>query len=599
MTLDFDLIIKNATIVDGTGKPAYKGSIGIKGEHITAIGDLKGDAEKTIDATGLIAMPGFIDVHSHADWTILWYPKCESYVYQGVTTFVGGQCGGSPAPIREYVRVPYILQDYLYELAPFMYYPESLYPLEQVNEWMEKIFGWTITWRTMGEFFKVVMEKGISCNYAPLLGHGAVRYAVMGKDYKRKATREEVEEMIELIHQGMKDGCLGMSTGLDYDPDVFADEEEIVKCVTTLKEYGGVYSPHWRRTGRRRDIPLGARLPDRIEGIRQVIETCRKTGVPLQIAHLYGGYEVSPPGPSEIQEAIGIATLKEIDKAIEEGYQVTFDVIPYNPWWNPMPYLCSLLAPWLRLLGSREKLGYWLKIKDFREEIKQAIFAGKWFIRVAYNPNVNPRWAHNIKVIKHKNPQYNGKTIAQLSRELNKDPLETYFDLIAEDPDARGAVPDYRLTEDYVKLFFKHPAGMVGVDVAVFDDKYERKSPPYTIPGINTYSAYPSFLIRYVKEQKIFTLEEAVQKISTLPARVYKLRGRGTLLEGSYADIVLIDFDKLEVTGTPLEPRRYPKGIEYVIVNGKIVINKGEHTNATPGKVLTRLEYTDLRPISQ
>lgn len=134
MTLDFDLIIKNATIVDGTGKPAYKGSIGIKGEHITAIGDLKGDAEKTIDATGLIAMPGFIDVHSHADWTILWYPKCESYVYQGVTTFVGGQCGGSPAPIREYVRVPYILQDYLYELAPFMYYPESLYPLEQVNE---------------------------------------------------------------------------------------------------------------------------------------------------------------------------------------------------------------------------------------------------------------------------------------------------------------------------------------------------------------------------------------------------------------------------------------------------------------------------------
>jgi len=589
MDQEFDLLIKDATIVDGSGKPAYKGSIGVIDECVASVGKVKGEAKEVIDASGLTATPGFVDAHSHADLTILWYPKAENFVMQGVTTFVGGQCGDSPAPLGDFVCVPWLLEDYLDELAPHKYYPpEPVFPLETVNKWMKDKFGWTMDWRTIGEYFTVVEEKGISCNYAPLVGQGAIRYVVMGKDYKRTATKSEVDQMIKLIHQAMEEGCIGMSAGLDYDPSVFADEEEITKCVSVLKKYGAIYAPHWKRTGRRRDIPMGTRPIETITSITECIQVSRKTGVSLQLAHLYGGYHVTPQPPPVLQEAIGKATLNVIDRARAEGLDVNFDVIPYSPSGYPLPYLCSLLAPWLRELGSREKLAEWLKVPDYRNEVKEAIFAGKWFISVAYNPNTNPHWAENITVLKSKRVKYEGKTLAKIAAEQGKDPINTWFDIVAEDPDTRGAVPDYRGTEEYVKLFFKHPAGMVGVDTIVCDDKREQKSPPYMIPEVNTYAAYPSFLIRYVREQKLFTIEDAVQKVATLPAKVYKLKGRGVIETGAFADIVLMDFPHLKVLGDALEPRRYPEGIEYVFVNGTAVVKKGKHTGATPGKVLGR-----------
>jgi N-acyl-D-aspartate/D-glutamate deacylase len=254
-----------------------------------------------------------------------------------------------------------------------------------------------------------------------------------------------------------------------------------------------------------------------------------------------------------------------------------------------MPYLCSLhLTPWLRLLGSREALARWLRVEDFRKEVKEALAAGKWFIRVHINPNTNPRWAENILVVKHKQEEYSGKTLAEVAEMRRRDPLDTLFDLIAEDPEARGATRDYRISEEYVKLFFKHPACMVGVDVTVFDDKYQMRSPPYSIPTINTYAAYPSFITRYVREQHLITLEEAIRKCASLPAEVYSLRDRGLLKEGYYADIVLLDLERLRVAGDLLEPRRYPEGVEYVIVNGSIVVERGKHTGVRTGRILKR-----------
>ena len=254
-----------------------------------------------------------------------------------------------------------------------------------------------------------------------------------------------------------------------------------------------------------------------------------------------------------------------------------------------MPYLCSLhLTPWLRLLGSREALAKWLRVEDFRRDVKEALAAGKWFIRVHINPNTNPRWAENILIVKHKNEDYNGRTLAEVAELRGKDPLDTLFDLIAEDPDARGATRDYRISEEYVKLFFKHPASMVGVDVAVFDDKYQMRSPPYQMPGINNYAAYPSFISRYVREQRLLTLEEAIRKCTSLPAEVYGIRHRGILRESYYADIVLFNLERLKVAGDLLEPRRYPEGIEYVIVNGEIVVEKGKHRGVRPGRILKR-----------
>jgi N-acyl-D-amino-acid deacylase len=595
---EFDLLIKNATVVDGSGKPAYKASIGVKGDRVSSVGDVKGDAKKTIEAKGLTAVPGFIDSHSHGDMGILFFPKCESYVLQGVTTFVGGQCGASAAPIGEMITLPGIAQDYIQELEPHKYYPKkTLHPRERVNEIMEEKFGWTVDWYTMADWFKVVEDKGISMNMAPLVGHNTVRATVMGDDYKRHTTEEEMEEMTKLIRQSMEDGCFGMSIGLDYDPSVFASRDEVVEHVKILNEYGGVFCPHSRRTGRRRDIAAGHRQHDKIDGILEVLDICRATGVRMNIAHLFTGWYVRPDGyPHILEEANRRATLNVIDDALKEGLDISFDVIPTAlptrfGGWN---YLCALFIPWLRERGTRESFAEWLKVEDYREEIKDAIRRGKWFIRVAYNPNINPRWAENITVLKHKSPDVEDKNIAQIAEERGADPFDIWFDLIAEDPDAKGAIasvyPSGTVDPDapYHVIFYQHPKSAVGVDTGVNDYKWVSKSPPWMVPGINTFSAFVGFFEKFVNQQKSLTLEQAVHKTSTQAAVSHSIKGRGVIKKGSFADIVLMDLANMKVTATPLEPRKQPRGIEYVIVNGVPVVEKAQHTGATPGRVLKR-----------
>jgi len=587
MSSEFDILIKDATIVDGTGKPPFKGTIGVVGERITAIGEVKGDASEVIDASGLTATPGFIDAHSHADENILWYPKCESFVMQGITTFVGGQCGGSPAPLGEMVRVPHMLANYLDQLDPHKYYPKPLYQLEQVNEWMEEKFGWTIDWKTMDGFFKRVEEKRISANYAPLVGHGNIRFMVMGMDYKRHATQEEVDQMMENIHQAMKEKCLGMSTGMDYVPDAFASQEEIIQCVAVLKDYDAVYSTHWRKSGLRRGLKVGAVLPDRINGIKEAIEVCRKTGVPLHISHIKAGYEISPRPPLSLQRANVQATLDVIDEARDEGLNVTFDwqLLPENLL-RLMPYLCGELTPWIRETGSPERLAEFLKMEDYREEVKDAIFSGKWYVNYRYSPAMHPHWAENITVLKHVNQNYEGKSIAEISKLRERDQLDTFFDLISEDPYAMGG--RFFESREWEKVFLNHPIASVCLDGLSFDDKYQQERPPYSFPKSGAYDGFVMMLVIYVKEQKLFSIEEAVKKMTTKAAEAYKLKGRGKLKSGFYADIVLIDMPNLKLMSDSLEQRRYPKGIEYVIVNGTKVVEKGEHTSARPGKVLRR-----------
>lgn len=586
MTSEYDFLIKDARIIDGSGTGSYSGSIGLKGDRIVSIGDVKGDAAEIIDAKGIVASPGFIDAHSHGDMTLLWYPYCENYVMQGVTTWVGGQCGTSNAPIAEYTRLPPLLDDHIGEFIPHIYYPPSVFHVDTVNRWMYEKFGFKMDWKTMNEFFKVVEAKGFSTNYVPLIGHGSVRIATMGLDYKRDSTGAERAQMNEYIIQAMNDGCAGMSVGLDYDPDVFASKEEINDGVAQLKEYDGVYCPHWRRTGRRRGIGVGHVAADRISGILEVIDTCRITGTRLNIAHLYGGYEVNPTPSPRLQEAIGYATLDVIDEAIEEGLDVSFDCIPYKDW-DYLDYLCvPFFTPWLKLHGSRANLAEWLKVFDFQREIKQALSSGKWFIRPMYNPSTNPKWDENITVVRHKNKDYEWKTISEIAQSKGRDSMDMLMDMIIEDPDSRSASIDYRGSGEYVSVFFKHPRAMVGNDVHIVDDKRGKEAPPYSVPGMGTYAAYPSFFNMTVKEQKLFTIEEAIMKCTILVAETHRVKERGLLKPGYYADIVLFDLDKVKVTGTPVEPRRYPDGYEYVFVNGKPVMKKGKHTYKKPGRVL-------------
>jgi N-acyl-D-aspartate/D-glutamate deacylase len=317
----------------------------------------------------------------------------------------------------------------------------------------------------------------------------------------------------------------------------------------------------------------------------------------MNIAHLFTGWYVNPQGyPSIMEEANRRATLAVIDGAINEGLDISFDVIPSSLTSNfgGASYLCSSFTPWLREKETREEFAKWLKLDDYRQEIKDAIRNGKWFIRVAYNPNTNPRWAENYTILEHTNKDTVNKTLAQIAEEREKDPFDVWFDLIVEDPHSKcGQIFVYpsgtpNLDAGYHKIFWEHPQAALGIDTYVDDYKYEAVAPPWQQPMINTYSAFPSFYQKFVKKDKVFTMEQAAYKTSTLAAVRHEIKGRGILKEGAYADIVLMDLDKLEVKGTPLEPRNKPKGIEYVLVNGVPAIEKGKHTGSSSGRVLRK-----------
>ena len=596
MSDEYDLIIKDAYIVDGSGKAPYKGSVGVKGDKVAALGAVKGDAEKVVEAKGLYASPGWIDAHSHGDSTLLFFPKAESYVMQGVTTFVGGECGGSQGPFGDMMGLPGIASEHIDELEPHKYYPKNqVFPREDVNELMKRHYGWEVDWNTLGEWMDRVEKVGVSMNAAPLVGQGTCRINVMGNDYKRHSTPEELESIKELIHQAMREGAIGISTGLDYDPGVWASMDEINECVGLMKEYGGVYCPHWRRTGRRRDVKFGDARSNKVDGLLESINTCRVTGVKTNIAHLTPGWRLVPEGHEYMEEHNIRATLQYFDDALEEGLDISFDSMPWflRGGFDVMPYLSSILTPWLRESGSREKFAEWLKVPDYREEIVDALKNGKWYIRLAYSPNSNPQWAENIWVSKHKDEKLIGKNVAQIAAERDKPLLDTWFDLICEDPDATGYTAGTADTgnfpwKPYRALMFQHRCGSLSLDQSVYDVEYRMKKPPYRRPARNAYGAFPAFIDKMVNELNVFTVEECIYKISTAAAEHHNLKGRGTITPGSYADITVFSLDKLKIVSTPVEPNKHPKGIEYVFVNGDTVVEKGKHTGATPGRVLRR-----------
>jgi len=584
MVEEFDVLIKNATIVDGSGSPNFKGDIGIKDGKIAKVGKIKERGEVEIDATNLIATPGFIDPHSHADETILFYPEAKNYVMQGVTTVVGGNCGFSPAPLKDKWLLSFWEFELWDEIAPYKYYEPLIVPLDKFRNLIKKKLGVYIDWRRFEEFLKKVEKIGISINYVPLVGHNTIRAQVMGEDHEREPTPQELEEMKELVREAMEAGAFGISTGLDYPPGAYAKTEEIIELVKVVKNYNGIYATHWRRTGVRRGTRT--KLLEKIRGIEEAIKISKETGVSVEISHLLSGYTIYPePAPPELIKANAEGTLRVIDKAIENGVDVSFDVIPNTDGGVIIiPYLISLLSPWLRESGSIEQFLKNLKAEDYRAEIKEIIQNGKWYW---INPKINPYWARKIKITQSKEERYAGKTLEDIAREENKDPIDVIFEIVSTDPETRIETAEIAY-EPEIMTFLKHPKAMPCSDVFAFDEKWEVRKPPYYLPHPNTYGIFPRYIRRYVKEEGILTLEEAIKKLTSLPAQRFKLTSKGVIKEGADADIVLFDLKTITDMGDYLEPRRYPEGIKYVIVNGKITVENGVHTNVRAGRVIRK-----------
>ena len=586
MTDEFDIIIKNGLIVDGTGNQSFKGSLGVKDQRITALSkeDIKGDTETVIDAKGMAVTPGFIDVHNHGDLSILYYPKAEGFLYQGITTFVGGQCGDSPGPFGDWIGLPWVLGDLYSDIEPYMYVKNHLQPRDRLNKRHKEVYGWEIDWNTMGEFFQRVEETGISPNYVPLVGHGDIRALVMGPAFERRATESEVKQMVKHTEQAMLDGCRGISVGRDYDPGIYADFDELLACAKEAAKYGGIYASHSLRTGHRKPRRPGEFPPNKSKGVLEAIDVGRKAKMPVQVSHLGVLFDVTPGDEKLAWEAL-CATLRIIDNAREEGLDVNFDEIPHHltGGLGTSPWLIHSLKPWLKIAGTPEQLTEALKMKEFREEIKASIWAGKHY---GLNPNINPNLAATMHIAISEDKENVDKTVAQIAQETGVDDLDALFNILIADPYTRI---ERRNDDDSMKLeFYKHPAMMIGIDAYAVDQTRQSNDNPPSYPNQNSYGGFACYLRRSVREAKIMSIEEAVRKITSSPAEKFKLTDRGVLRVGAIADITIWDPETISDKGNQIEPRQLPEGIPYVIVNGETVIKDSRHNGATPGKVLRR-----------
>jgi N-acyl-D-amino-acid deacylase len=523
--LSFDIIIENGKVLDGTGNPWIRADIGITGDTIEAIENLKNaKAKRHIDAHGHIVAPGFIDIHSHSDYNILIDPKVESKVRQGVTTEVVGNCGSSAAPMNPQVREYRIV-----------------YMKARLGDDFE------FNWETMADYMNLIDSSGVSFNVVALVGQGTIRQNVMGFE-NREPTRTELTEMKGLVKTAMDDGAWGMSTGLIYTPSTFAKTEEIIELAKVLGGYEGVYFSHIRGEG--------ATL---LAAVKEAIRIGDNASVPVQIAH----FKASGKPYWGMTEK----SLKLVEEGRADGVDVSFDQYPYIA---SSTGLSAYMPHWAQE-GGADRLLERLKDAEIRKKI-------------AEDPGSIYRDWDTIMVASAKNhPNYEGKRITEIAEIEGKEPLEAAFDLILAE-DAQVSIISFGMSEDDVRRVLQSPYGMVGSDgSAVAPSGILGKGKPHP----RFYGTFPRVIGHYVRKG-VLTIQEAVRKMTSAPAQRLRIKDRGLLGIGYKADITIFNPDKVKDEATFIDPHRFASGIPYVLVNGILVVQNGEHTGALPGVVLRK-----------
>jgi N-acyl-D-amino-acid deacylase len=524
-TETFDLVIKNGTVIDGVKSKEYKADLGITGERIKSIGNLNGVKSKTIiDATDRIVSPGFIDIHTHTDFELLANPKAESKIRQGVTTELTGNCGSSAFPLKQ--------------------------PLADETKRMAEKLDITLDWTELEGYHAALLKKGMAVNHGTLLGQGTVRSYVMGED-QRKPTLEEMERMKTHVREAMERGAFGLSTGLEYTPSGYADTDEIIELCKIVAEYGGFYATHIRSE----DKAV-------IEAVAEAIHIAESAGLSLEIAHFKA---VGKTNWWKLPKMIDL-----IERAAERGLPVTADRYPYLAFSTGL----TILFPQWALDGGTEKLIARLKDERIRESMKTDTL----------NKVRGYGWEKIVisNVDKEQNKELIGKNIQEIAAVKNVDPYEFVCDLIIDEGQDVSHI-GFGMSEENTQTVLRHPQVMLGSDgssLAPYGPLGEGKPHP------RNYGAFPRFLGYYAREKKILPLPDAVKKVTSMPAAKMGLRDRGSLRKGNFADIVVFDAKSIRDRATFIDPHQYPDGIDYVIVNGKIVIDHDAHTGALPGQVL-------------
>lgn len=523
-----DILIRNGWVVDGSGAPRRRADVAVEGGRVVEAEVLEGaSAAEVIDAAGCVVTPGFVDMHSHADFTLPIGPTADSYVHQGITTAVIGQCGATPAPLLPETREQ-VLEDMKSEDRPL--------------PWDE--------WASFGDYLDYLKRIGLSLNVTSLVGQGMVRSAVMAFS-ARPAGEAEMAQMQAEVVRALDEGAIGVSTGLIYPPGSYASTEELIAFTRPSGERDGFYFSHIRDEA---DLLL--------EAVAEAIRIGRETGSAVQISHFKAA------GSGNWEKSARALAL--IDQARAQGLDVTADMYPYLA---ASTSLVSLLPEWAQE-GGKEAIMKRLADADTRQEMSaQMEITG--FFHVA-------EWDKVLISGSPKNRDYEGRFIADLAAEAGKSPHDWIFDALMETENDIAMIL-FMMSEENREAELRHPAMMIGTDgSSLSTEGILSRGKPHP----RSYGTFPRVLGRYVREKGVISLEEAIWKMSGFPAQKLRWTDRGLVRAGYRADLVVLNPDTVADRATYEAPHQYPQGILHVIVNGRPVIRDGVHTGARPGSVL-------------
>jgi N-acyl-D-amino-acid deacylase len=525
----FETLLKNAKIVDGTGNPWYFGDIGISGEKIAAIGKFDSDqAQKTYQINGLTLAPGFIDGHSHSDLFVLSNPLSNQKVLQGCTTENVGLDGMSVAPISDTNKFEW--QKHLSGLAGISKF-----------EW---------SWNSMSEYFDAIDRVKPSVNISSYVGLGTIRLQVLGMQ-DSPADPKEVEAMQEIAEQAMLDGARGISAGLIYPPSSYQSMNEMVSIAKTVARYDGIYDVHMRNEADFID-----------QSMDEVIEIGRQSGISILITH----FKVRGKNNWGRSDSL----LQKLDQARKDNIDVTIAQYPYTA---GSTFLQVVIPPWFHTGGATNLLEL---LKSKRDEIKADIKNRRDWENFAYS--VGWEKIYISSVASEKNQIFEGKSVSEIAEIMKVvDPVDAVCDLLIEEELAVGMI-SFGLEENDVQKIMAHSSVSFITDGLLSGKK----------PHPRALATFPRILGRYVRDQNVMSLEDAIRKMTSLPAQKLRIKNKGLIREGFDADITVFNENTILDTNSYETPLIHPEGIEHVLVNGSFVVEHGVHTGRTPGKTIRK-----------